>query len=118
MAGSKTGILRATLRRQRRGPGRRTRYPISLRQDVARHARERLASGERLSRIAESLDLALASLQRWVGSERPGQLRPVRLGEASQPRPAVRTGVLVTPSGFRIEGLDTEQLAALLRSLS
>lgn len=110
--------LRNALRRQRRQGGLRTRYPFSLRQQVARHARERLAAGERLASIAVSLDMALASLQRWVATQSSERLRPVQVGVASRSGRASGTGVLVTPSGLRIEGLDVEQLAALLGALS
>jgi hypothetical protein len=72
-----------------------------------------------LTSIARGRGLALASLQRWVAAERPERLRPVRVGptpEATSARGAA--GVLITPGGFRIEGLEVEQLAALLRSLA
>ncbi|HKY34200.1 MAG TPA: hypothetical protein VJV23_16855 [Candidatus Polarisedimenticolia bacterium] len=110
--------LRNALRRQRRYGGLRTRYPLSLRQQVARHARERLAAGERLAPIAASLDLALASLQRWVAAESSERIRPVVVDVASDLRSHTSTAVLVTPSGIRVEGLDVAQLATLLNVLS
>lgn len=119
MPAPETDRLRFTLKRLRRGPGRRTRYPISVRHEVAGHARRRLAGGEPLTSIARSLDLALASLQRWVSAGGTIPLRRVRLCEAPRPGPArAAGGVLIMPGGIRIEGLEIEQLAALLRSLS
>jgi hypothetical protein len=120
MSATETDRLRIALNRLRRGPGRRTRYPISIRHEVAIHARRRLASGEPLTSIARSLGLALASLQRWAGTAGASPLRRVRFSETPQGGPG-RTaagGVLITPGGYRIEGLEVEQLAALLRSLS
>jgi hypothetical protein len=110
--------LRNALRRQRRQGSLRTRNPFSLRQLLARHALERLAAGERLASIAASLDLALASLQRWVAAESPERIRPVQVDVAPDLRVHSSWAVLVTPSGIRVEGLDVAQLAALLNALS
>jgi hypothetical protein len=122
MPNSQIGRLRAALERGRSGSvGPRSRYPRSLRLRVATHARERLARGESLCRVAESLGLALATLQRWTAAPAAARLRSVRHRETSAEREAtaqVARPVLVTPRGFRVEGLDVELLLGLLRHLA
>jgi hypothetical protein len=55
----------------------------------------------------------------WLRSDRGSRLRPVEVIEASSPRPVdpeVRASV-VTPQGYRVEGLELSSLVRLLREL-
>lgn len=97
--------------------GRGVRYPQVVRQEAVRLADEALASGASLSGIAGSLGVGEMTLSRWLEPARVG-LREVEILGAE---PAVRSSavgvVLVSPSGFRVEGLELPQVAELLRAL-
>lgn len=107
--------FRAEVRQQGVG-GVGSRYPLELRRLAVSLARERRS--EPLSRVAAELGISVVSLQRWLDQEEPAQFRPVEI----QAEPAGGTEnpagpVLITPRGYRIEGLGVESLAALLRVL-
>ena len=65
--------------------------------------------------IARDLGVSLVTLRRWVTRRRPPRFRKVEL---ARDRSEVSGAVLVTPSGFRVEGLDIAGMAALIRALS
>lgn len=101
--------------REDRGRG----YPAALRVEVARHARARRADGEGVTLTARALGLPTATLTSWMVRHRdePGPFQQVALvGMSSAPTPS---GLVVHgPGGLRIEGLDLDQLVALLRRLA
>jgi transposase-like protein len=71
-----------------------------------------------LSRIAGELGVSIVSLQRWVEQEQPASFRPVQVRlEADSEAPATGALVLITPRGYRVEGLDIASLTALLGRL-
>lgn len=103
-------------------------YPALIRQAVTEYAREALSRGEGLDAVARAVGLCPGTVRRWWEStpahERAGGVRsgsplvPVRIvdddgGPGRQPGP-----VLVTPGGYRIEGLGLAELTALLARLS
>ncbi len=103
-----------------RGPGRRV--PRLLRERVLVATRQRRAGGASVATLAEALGLSVETLRRWLGTDVEGQPRaghprpmPVAvIGDAAQSRGALS---LVTPSGFRVEGLSVETAAELLARL-
>jgi hypothetical protein len=75
--------------------------------------------GKSLGRVAEELGIGPVTLTRWLGRSGAGgePLRPVEVQrEEEEPGPASSL-VVVTPSGWRIEGLRLADLTELLRAL-
>jgi hypothetical protein len=83
-------------------------------------ARERLAEGVAVARIAHDLGLRPRTLGLWLGRKPVPRLRRVRV--AAEPAPGEGTAitplVLVMPTGVRIEGLDLDGIVRLLRSMA
>jgi transposase-like protein len=109
--------LRRALASTERGRGKRV--PEELKKRVVAYVRERRAEGAGYRDVAQELGLSSETARRWCATAaggRPKRSRrsmvPVEVA-AEQPR-----GVLVSPSGYRVEGLDLGELAALLRALS
>ena len=96
------------------------RYPAALRQAVVRVARQRQAHGDGVRRIAREVGVAPRTLELWLRRRGAPRLRAVEIAPgaatavaAPEPRP-----VLITPHGFRIEGLELGALTTLLRALA
>ena len=107
--------FRAEAVQQRLG-GVGSRYPLDLRHLAVSVARER--QGEPVSRVAAELGVSVVSLQRWIEQSEPAQFRPVEVRAELAGQSGDLTGpILITPHGYRIEGLGIESLAALLRVL-
>jgi hypothetical protein len=108
--------LRSRLEALSRGRAPRgVRYPVELRAEVVGLAREAHGAGMGAGTLATQLGLASGTITRW-GRHVPRQrLRRIRIAPtlpAVMSRPSAP--VLVTPQGWRIEGLD---VATLLRVL-
>lgn len=104
-------------------PGRVWRCPGKLRLEIVAYALQCRERGEALAGIAGRLGLAESTLSRWLrqerGEERVAGFRPVSIVPVV---PAHGDGggeagglTLVTPGGYRLEGLDVESAAYLLR---
>ncbi len=100
------------------GPGKR--YPESLRRLAIAFAAEAEAAGWSASRIAQRLGISWATLERWCATpsivEAKGGMREVVVRDAA-PLAVEGHAVLVTPEGYRIEGLRQEELVELVRAL-
>ena len=106
------GDLRVSVRTlHRKRPGRRHRYPAELRAEVVAAAR---ALDQPISRTARELGLSVFTLHDWLRREDPA-MKPVVVAADLSASLAVS---LVTPTGFRIEGLDEAAAIRLLRALS
>jgi len=99
-------------------PGRGARYREDLRQEAIALARTGLLEGKSLGRVAEELGIGPATLTRWLERGGAGEpLRPVEVQrEEAEPGQAFSL-VVVTPSGWRIEGLRLADIPELLRAL-
>lgn len=121
-------IAEAFVRRRRQligrgeaGQGRR--YPKALVGLALRFAEAAATAGWSQREIADRLELPVATLTRWRNREGPGG-EGERLHEvvvvarqpagAGEPRDVV---AVVTPDGFRIEGLGVGSVAPLLEAL-
>jgi hypothetical protein len=93
------------------------RYSVELRRLAVAVAQER--SAEPLSRIARELGVSVVSLQRWIEREEPARFRPVQVLATAEPDHSgpARGLSLITPRGYRVEGLDAASLATLLGAL-
>jgi hypothetical protein len=94
------------------------RYPATLRREVVGLIQEAQAAGQGVGRLAKTLGLPRQTLLRW-GQPAPGPLlRSVRVGSApamASPMPMPAGLVLITPQGWRVEGLDVDTLLRVLR---
>jgi len=117
MSKSKLTKLRGELAKVEKGRGKR--YPERLRGEATRYARERRAEGASYGCIGRELGLGLETVRRWclraTGESATGAaLVPIEV----VPEPTDDGLVLVSPSGFRLEGLELREAIAALGALS
>jgi hypothetical protein len=95
------------------GVGRRY-HPAELRALAATVAQEHRE--EPLARVAADLGVSAVSLQCWLEQGEPTGFPPVDIepGPATAPAGGL---ALITPRGYRVEGLETVALVSLLRVL-
>ena len=111
-------VRRELARVARAVPGRSRRYPEPLRRaavEVLRHGR---AQGLGLRAVARQLGVSAETLKYWARGDR-GTIRPVVQVAEDQSGGGERDQqlVLVTPAGYRIEGLTIAQIMDALRVL-
>jgi len=103
--------LRAALARREGGRGRR--FSPELRREISGVGRRLRGEGMSWNGIGATLGLPMATVQRLCDGYAPG-FTPVEIvGGAA-------TGglVVVTPTGFRVEGLDAHGAVMLIRQLA
>ena len=98
------------------GPRRRgARIPEDLRRDIATYARERRHGAITLDALADEIGISSETIRRYVGRKRSSrELVPV---EVIPDATVVDALVMISPRGYRVEGLDLEKAARLLRLL-
>jgi len=97
--------------------GRTSRIPDAVRGHVVAYARRARAAGQSWHRIARAVGVSVGSLQNWSGTPAPARtLVPVAVAAPAATVPAPPL-VVVSPGGYRVEGLDLPTAAALLRAL-
>ncbi|MFO0729370.1 MAG: hypothetical protein U1E65_36660 [Myxococcota bacterium] len=107
----------ALARAAREGRGRG--YPASLRAEVARYAGAQAAAGEGGTITARALGINTATLASWVARHRGAPPSFARVEIVDAPASPAGTKLIVFgPHGLRIEGLDLEGIASLLRRLA
>lgn len=106
---------RARLDELRRQGGGRWRTPPGLRDEIVVWTRRQQAAGQGLGSIALAIGLGESTLSKWLTpGDGTGELRPVRVSAD------VAVGgrlVVVTPEGYRLEGLSVDQAVDVLRRL-
>ena len=112
--------LQLLIRALRRGrSASQVRYPEDLRAEITAVTRAAKAAGRSVYSLAREMGVSAPTLIEW--SRRPvhGTLRQVAVAPSSVPAMAsTPSPVLVTPHGFRVEGLDVAGLVTVLRSLA
>jgi hypothetical protein len=106
--------LRGELGRLKRGRGKR--YSPELKQRIGKAATELRRRGESWQGIGAFLGIPHETVRRFSGASRPGRRRgfvPVVVRDEVD----AQRCVLVTPGGYRVEGLGLVGLADLLRQL-
>jgi hypothetical protein len=94
--------------------GRTTRIPDAVRHEVLTYARARRAAGASWAAIARAVGVSVGSLRNWARTPPPPRtLVPV----AVAPLAAAPALVVVSPTGYRVEGLDLATVTTLLRAL-
>ena len=95
---------------------RNIRFPDIVRRDALAYARQHRAAGATLHRIASDLGVATNTLDRWLKIDPEKKFRPVSV-RATRPADGSKAAlVLHGPGGVRVEGLDPEGVAAILRA--
>ena len=98
--------------RDRKGLARR--YSRELRLDAVAYLKRRKSDGATMGRAASELGVSSWSLSRWMReTEGRGEVVPVELTEAEESTELS----LVTPQGYRVEGLSEERLVRLVERL-
>ena len=91
--------------------GRGNAYPKKLRAEIVEHARSRRAAGIPIEAIGAELGMPWRTIRRWMPPVRGKRFRPIEIVEAR------RDVVVHGPHGLRIEGLDLDGVAELVRRL-
>lgn len=105
--------LRETIIRSRAGH-KNWRCPAPLRQQIVEFANAQRQEGMGVLPIAKQLGLSQSGLNRWLEGAGQSKLRPVRIAETPTSQTKM---VLITPGGYRLEGLDVASATDLLRRL-
>jgi hypothetical protein len=109
--------LRSRLEALSRGKAPRgVRYPVELRGEVVALAREAPGAGMGAGALAKQLGLPPGTITRWgrhVPRQRVRRIRIAPTPPAGMSPPSAP--VLVTPQGWRIEGLDVTTLLRVLQ---
>ena len=88
--------------------------PAELKQRASAWISRRRAEGSTVSELASELGIAVGTVLRWSGDVSRRGIVPVEI----VPDAVVSKGVcVVSPSGFRIEGVTLAEAALLLREL-
>ena len=113
----------ATLKRAVDSVDRRYRsqaYPADIRQRVVAYTQTRRARGESWRRIGRSVGLRAETVRRWCAEATPGPttaLVPVEVSDAARASTPAPGPVLVSPGGWRVEGLSLAEVAELVGRL-
>jgi len=97
-------------------PGRGRRYAADVRGAVVRYARRRREQGASWAAIADEVGLRFETVRSWCvrPDESTASIVPVEVVvETAASAPVV----LVSPSGYRLEGLEPAEAVAALRAL-
>ncbi len=121
--------IRGALREARRAlgelgeRGRTSRVPERARRAVVAYVAVARCEGLSWRRIVEAVGVSESALRHWCDEDHAGEavsLLPVEVIGADGPGPGAEPWrgsgavTLVSPGGYRVEGLGVEQLAALL----
>jgi hypothetical protein len=100
------------------GPGRKPQPYTDEQKIFARDFAEKaLTEGIPRSVVIRRLGISATALNKWMSPEKMhgnGEFRRIKI---SAPAENAGTPVLITPAGYRIEGISIENLAYLLRLL-
>ncbi len=87
--------------------GSQIRYPEDLRAEIIAVARAGRTAGRSVYRLAREIGVSAPALSEWLRRPTRGHLRQVAVAPATvTTMTSTRNPVVVTPHGFRIEGLD------------
>ncbi len=98
--------------------GRTQRIPVEVREVVVEFARRERHRGRSWADIADRIGVSTSALIRWAQGRRPKQRKVVPVAVREHVAADAAPVVLVTPGGYRIEGVSVEQTVDLMRRLS
>ena len=91
------------------------RIPDAVRARVLAYSRRQRAAGRSWQSIARAVGVSTGSLKNWSRMPPPARtLLPVAVAAPEAPASPL---VVVSPGGYRVEGLDLATATALLRAL-
>ena len=99
------------------------RYSETLQRDVASYCQAARSEGVSWDKLSEDLVLTTHTLQRWIReskSNKPTTPKPPTFIECGVPvslAGAASGAVLISPQGWRIEGLSVEDVLKVLRGM-
>lgn len=93
---------------------KRVRCTNEMKAFAIQYAQDRVSNGETIGTCTQRLFIAGATLRIWIRNV-DGGLRQVQI---EVERPHLETLTVVTPRGYRVEGLSIEFAGALLRFLA
>lgn len=101
------------------GRGRTTKIPDDVREVVLEYTREQRAAGVRWREIAARVGLSTTVLTRWSRQPPPANRLLVPISVTDDDSDTAGDGpAITTPSGYRIEGIDVDEIVYVLRALS
>lgn len=113
--------FRKRARLENRGrSGKRRRYSRNLQAEAVAYLRERTKGGASTEAVASELGVSGWSLIRWRRGLRAGgssSLRPVEVVPDVAEAAKSSTVTLVTPDGYRVEGLERREIGPMLETL-
>ena len=106
--------LRALIKQHRGEVATKGGFPVEVRERVGRHIRRRRQAGVHWSKLATELGLSPATMTNWMKAvpEPQSVFLPVPVEKRTQPPLANLT--VTSPAGWRIDGLNIDQLAQLI----
>jgi len=107
--------LRRALTRVVRGRGKR--YPEALRGRIVAWAMGKMEKGEEIATLAAAIRIHPDTIRVWT-TEHGAVFRPVEVGADTTAGAATageRRVSVVSPKGYRVDGLSLDEAAALLR---
>ena len=108
-----TSRLKRELARVEKGRGKR--YPAELRVRVVRWAQRRRAAGASWQQLKRELGQRFDTVRRWCTTSKTPTTRVLLTVSVVTEQSSARSVALVSPSGFRLEGITLAEAAALLR---
>lgn len=107
-------VFRERARQENRGSKKRRRYTRELREEAVAYVERRKREGASVERIASELGVSSVSLSRWSRAKgNTKSLVPVEIVANEDP-----SGLsLLTPRGYRLEGLSEASAVRLLERL-
>ncbi len=107
-------------RQRERRPGKKPApYDAELRRFAIDYVDEQVAQGKSQATAVEELGVSYQTLRNWRGSapSTAGGFRRVRVSAVAEAVVKTRSATLVSPKGYRVEGLGLDDIASLLEKL-
>lgn len=95
---------------------KKQRYSPDLKARIVAYARSRRDAGVSQSAVSEEVGVNWSTLGRWLSPNSATAMVPVTVRPTAPTREVAMLS-LVTPSGYRLEGLDARDAVALFRAL-
>ena len=98
-----------------REAGRGKRYPESLQARAVAWLQRQVAAGESIGGVAKAIGIRAETARRWLQAASQTTAAPQLVAVEIVSASSNREFSVVSPSGFRVDGLTFEQAATLLR---
>ena len=92
-------------------------YTAEMKAKALQLARDLQVQGLAMDVVAKRIGICAATLYLWRGSSKGGRMVPVKVVRAEPPATAFPCFALVSPRGYRLEGLPVKLAMAMLQEL-